>query len=221
MMTSPDIICPKLAPFDTADLDAVSLAFQRAPGCPLRQAWRSEPEPDFVPATVWTGWRESNLLIFAKLTDATIVTFATRSNERLWELGDVLEIFLRPAAQPAYSEFQIAPNNRQLQLRYPDALDVARARKSNSIADVLVHDPGFKSRTWMRPETSCWYVLAEIPAASVSAAPAPLSGAQWHFSFCRYDYTRGSLQPVISSSSALSSPDFHRLAEWGTLQFQS
>lgn len=220
MLTSPDIACPELPAFDPASLDAATRAFQHAPEVPLRQCWRPQPQPDFLPAAVRTGWRDSTLFVFAKLTDAAIVTFATRSNERLWELGNVFEIFLRPAQQAAYSEFQIAPNNLQLQLRYAHAAALEKARKTGSIADALVHKISFQSRTWPQPELNCWHALAEIPAASVCDAAAPLAGGTWHFSFCRYDYARGVGDPVISSSSALSQPDFHRLAEWGALHFR-
>jgi hypothetical protein len=219
MIASPHLLCPRLPAFDAEDLDTVARAFQRVPGCTLRQSWRVGNEPEFLPATVWAGWRASAIFVFGQLTDATVVTFASRSNERLWELGDVLEIFLRPDGQTAYSEFQIAPNNLQLQLRYASAAALTRARKSNSIAEALVHDINFKSHTWTRPELNCWYVLAELPVASVFDAPALLPDARLHFSFCRYDYTRGGTQPVISSSSALSAPDFHRQEEWGTMQF--
>jgi hypothetical protein len=219
MLNSPTIVCPELPPFDAENLDVVRRAFQRAPGAVLRQSWRPEPQPDFVPATAWAGWRDSTLFVFGKLTDATIVTFATRENERLWELGDVLEIFLRPPQQTAYSEIQIAPNNLRLQLRYANAAALEKARKNNSIGEALVPKISFQSRVWQRPEMNCWFVLAEIPAASVCDVPAPLRGSTWQFSFCRYDYTRGGTCPVISSSSLLSQPDFHRLAEWGTLQF--
>ena len=221
-MPSPSIIvAPELPSFDAADLDAVTNAFQRAPACPLRQSWRPDPESGFVPATVRAGWRESSLLVFGDLTDITIFTHATRSNERLWELGDVLEIFLRPVEQAAYSEFQIAPNNLQLHLRYASPAAFQRAQQSNSIAEALVQDPGFKSRAWTRPEMSSWCVLAEIPAAAVCDCPKPMTGSAWHFSFCRYDYTSGRAEPVISSSSALSRPNFHCLSEWGVMQFQS
>jgi hypothetical protein len=63
-------------------------------------------------------------------------------------------------------------------------------------------------------------VLTEIPAAVAVDAPTALPDQTWHFSFCRYDYTRGSSHPIISSTSALTQPDFHRLAEWGTLKFE-
>jgi hypothetical protein len=206
-MKSPAITCPKLPLFAAADLSAVRQAFAGAPAGAMQQSWRTELEPDFAPGTVWTGWRDETLLIFAELTDADIYTAATQPNERLWELGDAFEVFLRPADQAAYSELQVAPNNQRLQLRYASAEAVAKARKDNSLADALVHEISFQSRTWVRPESRCWHALVEIPAA------------QWHFSFGRYDYTRGRSEPVISSTSAHSQADFHRLTEWGTLQF--
>jgi hypothetical protein len=219
-MNSPHLVCPELPPFDATDLDAVMQAFQCAPGCVLGQSWLAVPETEFAPASVWAGWRENALFVFGKLTDTNIFTFATQPNERLWELGDVLEIFLRPASQTAYSEFQVAPNNLQLQLRYANAAALARARKANSIGEALVHPISFHSRVWARPERSCWHVLTEIPAAVAVDAPTALPDQTWHFSFCRYDYTRGSSHPIISSTSALTQPDFHRLAEWGTLKFE-
>jgi hypothetical protein len=216
----PLVLRPELTPFDPANLDSVARAFQGAPVCPLRQAWRAEPEPNFQPAIVRTGWRGRALFVFAELTGARATTSASRSNERLWELGDVLEIFLRPDGQTAYSEFQIAPNNLQLQLRYAGVETLAQARRTNSIAAALVQKINFKSHAWTRLDAGCWHVLAEIPAETVLDVPGPLPGTAWHFSFCRYDYTRGP-QPVISASAPLSRPDFHRQQEWGILRFQA
>jgi len=175
----PLVLCPELPPIDPADLDGIARAFQGAPVFPLRQAWRAEPEPGFQPGTVRAGWRGRALYVFAELTGARATTSASRSNERLWELGDVLEIFLRPDGQKAYSEFQIAPNNLQLQLRYAGAEALAQGRRTNSIAAALVHQINFKSRTWTRLEAGCWRVLAEIPAAAVLDVPGPLPGATW------------------------------------------
>jgi hypothetical protein len=218
-MNSPAIKCPKLPPFAAADLITVRRAFAGAPTCAMHQSWRSELEPEFAPGKIWTGWRDEILLILAELTDADIYTTATQPNQRLWELGDAFEVFLRPADQEAYSEIQVAPNNQRLQLRYASAAAVAQARKINSVADALVHDISFQSRTWVQPESRCWLALVEIPTASVCDHPCPLPGSQWHFSFGRYDYTRGRSEPVISSTAALSQADFHRLEEWGILQF--
>lgn len=152
------------------------------------------------------------------MDDADIFSRATQANQRLWELGDALEIFLRPGGQEAYSELQISPNNQQLQLRYDNAAALGWAKTNNSI-EKAVRKIGFKSWTWVHPETRLWFALAQIPASVVRDKPGALPGSEWHVSFCRYDYTRGRSEPVISSSSDFSQPDFHRTLEWKTIKF--
>lgn len=220
MLPSPQIICPELPAIETTDLNAVIQAFRTAPACKLRQSWLAETGPGFAPATVRAGWREDSLQLMAELHDADIFTFARQPNERLWELGDTLEIFLRPAGQSRYSEFQVAPNNQRLQLRFADAAFAAETRKNGAFASALIHELSFESRTWVRPDLGCWYALVEIPATSVSDITNVLPGSEWLFSCCRFDYTRGCPEPVISSTSAHSRPDFHRQEEWGTMRFE-
>jgi len=202
------------------ELDAVIHAFRSAPAFAMRQSWLAEPEPGFAPAMVRVGWRNESLLVLAEMKDADIFTFARHPNDRLWELGDTLEIFLRPVEQPAYAEFHVAPNNQRVQLRFASPALAEHLRKNGWFNQALVHDYVFDSWTWVCPDISCWYALVKIPVSSVSDRPRPLPGAKWLFSFSRYDHTRGRGRPVISSTSAHSQPDFHRQEEWGTLHFQ-
>jgi hypothetical protein len=206
--------------FEAENPEVLGEVFQNAAPCVLRQAWLDREETDFAPAVVRTGWRDNTLLLFAELTDLDIFNRATALNQRAWELGDVLEIFLRPVEQQAYVEFQVTPENQRLQLRYPDAAAPALARSSGSLKEALVSGEAFRSRTWVRPERRKWDVYAEIPARSVCDSPQPLGGRQWHFSFSRYDYTRGRAEPVISSTSPFTLPDFHRQQEWGILTYR-
>ncbi|MDE3066623.1 MAG: carbohydrate-binding family 9-like protein [Verrucomicrobiota bacterium] len=217
----PLIECRELPPFAEHSLGTVRRAFERAVPCPLGQAWLKKTEVGFAPAVVRTGWRDQSLLVFAELRDADIFTRAKAHGERLWELSDAFEIFLRPAGRRGYVEFQVAPNNLRLQLRFADARAVARARKTGSLEDARMGGDAFRSRTWLRPKAGRWFVFAEIPAASVCGRPEPLPGSEWFFSFSRYDYTRGCEEPVISSTSPHARPDFHRRHEWGVIRFQN
>ena len=180
----------------------------------------SQPEPDFAPGSVGAGWREESLFLFAKLTDADIFTRATRHNQRMWDLGDAFEIFLRPETQEAYSEFHVTPNNLHLQLHFADAQSVRQLAVANSFENAMVDEVLFESAVWVRPEEKCWQISARIPAASIFLEPRQMLGAIWHFSFSRYDYTRGRSKPVISSTSAHLQPRFHEQSEWGVLQFE-
>ncbi len=116
----PQLPCRSLSAFEVDKLTAVQAAFATADGCELCQVWPAKPEADFASATVRTGWREDSLLVFAELPDADIFSRATGHNQRMWELGDVLEIFLSPENSVSYVEFHVTPTNYRLQLRFPD-----------------------------------------------------------------------------------------------------
>ena len=220
-VVGPLVQCVALPEFDDADLESVRGAFQAATACPLGQAWQSEPSSGFAPAEVRVGWRGASLLVFAEMTDGDIHTSATVLNQRMWELGDAFEIFLRAKGRDAYVEFQVAPNNQRLQLRYANRTALDHARATGDLAGALIEGDVFRSRTWIRMQHSRWNVFVEIPATSVCDSRDLLAGSRWHFSFSRYDHTRGLGEPVISSTSPHSEADFHRQQEWGVLTFSS
>jgi hypothetical protein len=215
----PLLECRELSVFATDNLEAVRAAFGRAYGCKMRQAWLAEPEVDFAPATVRVGWRGGSLLVFAELEDADIFTHATAPNQRMWELGDVLEMFLSPENAAHYVELHVTPNNFRLQLRLPDTPTLRQAQAENCFHHLLLPDGVFRSRVWTQPENKMWFVYAEIPAAIVGGAEKPLAGMKWRASFSRYDCVRGRQEPIYSSTSPHAKLDYHRREEWGALIF--
>jgi hypothetical protein len=215
------IECRELLSFDATNLDAVGRAFHSEKPLWLRQAWLPKPETAFTSGWVRVGWLDNALLVFAELTDVDIFTKATTSNQRLWELGDTFEIFLQPAGKTSYVEFQIAPNNVRLRLRYMDDKQVELVRSSGSVEPFLISDEVFHSTTWVQPVEAKWFVYASIPMVSVCEKAGTLAGEQWRFSFSRYDYTGGRREPVVSSTSLHARADFHSQKEWGTMRFQS
>lgn len=218
-IAGPSIICRELPPITSETLENIRLAFRDITPSSMGQGWRSEPESDFAPAQVRAGWHGDFLLIFAELTDVDIHNQATRLNEKLWQLGDTFEVFLRPADQSAYVEFHVSPENQRLQLRFADATQVSEIRKTGSAERFLIPGNAFHSATWVAPENKRWFVFEKIPTKSVCDNPRPLKGSQWYFSFSRYDYTRGREKPVISSTSPHTVPNFHHQDEWGMLNF--
>jgi Carbohydrate family 9 binding domain-like len=215
----PQLRCRQIPAFEADGLDAVQSAFAQAEGCVMRQVWLAAPEKDFSPATVRAAWRGNLLLVFAELEDADIFSRAAAHNQRMWELGDVLEIFLSPENSAGYVEFHVTPNNFRLQLRFPDTATMRKAQAENRFDHLLLPDGVFCSRTWTQPENRRWFALAEIPVAAAGGPDRLLEGVRCQFSFSRYDYIRGRNEPVISSTSPHAQPNFHRREEWGTLIF--
>jgi hypothetical protein len=216
------IECRRVLPFDAGSIEAAQRALQGCTPCKLRQAWLEREEAEFQPGSVRVGWRDDLLFVLAELTDSDIHSDATAHNQWMWELGDTFEMFLRPAEQKSYAEFHVTPNGFRLQLRFPDAGSIARVRaKKAKLDDYLIQERMFRSTALVHPSGRNWLVLAEIPAKSVCERPKPLAGSEWFFSFSRYDYRRSRSEPVISSTSPHTKPDFHCQAEWDTMRFQA
>jgi hypothetical protein len=216
----PEILCGELPAFNESELASVQHAFRAVKPCQLLQSWQSEFSPGFAPASVRVGWRENCLLVFAELTDGDIYSYATGINQRLWELGDAFEIFLRPASHPDYIQLDITPNNHWMQLRITSAEALRRAQTANEFAGLVMPGNWFRTATWLFPENDRWFVYAAIPARAVCGCDSLSAEKQWYFSFSRYDYTRGQMEPVISSTSPHAQANFHRQQEWGVIRFE-
>lgn len=217
-MTAP-VPCPVLSPFDPRTWSSVRGAFSDVAALPLMQAWGEKPEERFRPADVRVGVRDDALWVLAELDDDDVFNPVTAFNEAAFQRGDVFEMFFAPAEQSAYFEFHVTPGNARLQLRFPQegAARAAPRGGDDSLGPFTVGEPLFES--WTDVRAGGWSVLAKVPFASIiEGAPAALP-RQIHFSFCRYDWTRGCAHPVLSSTSPHSVCDFHRIEEWGILEY--
>lgn len=176
----------------------------------MRQAWLAAPRPYFLSAEIRVGWTPSHLVVLANLPDCDIFTLATGPNQRMWELGDVFEIFLQAENRSDYIELHVTPANFRLQLHI-ECPGGSRAH---------LDDGAFASRVEIDPLNELWRVCAEIPAKIVSGRDTIMPGEVWRFSFSRYDASRDGSAPVLSSTSPHQEVNFHRTNEWGRLKFQ-
>lgn len=212
----PLVIRPQLPAFEPSDLPSLERAFQSGTRLDFGQAWRQKPEPAFREGWVRIEWRDNVFCLFATLVDSSIRTSATEDHQRLWELGDVFEIFLSDVRYRHYVELHVAPNGRRLQLRYPEAPG-EDGRLKGAFEECRVLEPVFDFRVFI--ERQCWHVWAEVPAATVIGTPEPLAGKRWRVSFGRYDYG-DSGAPVLSSTSPHAVVGFHRVHEWKHVTFR-
>ena len=178
----------------------------------LRQAWLPQPEAALRPGHVGLAATAGALLVFAELTDDCIHTLATADHEPLWERGDVFEIFLQSFGADQYFELQIAPLGHRLHLHYPRS----GAVRAHGIAPYIQRDRAIEFTVRVEPARARWRVAARIPIASLLARHPRSDGAEWRGAFCRYDYDAAG-QFCLSSTAALTRPDFHRSSEWSRL----
>lgn len=174
---------------------------------PLLQSWLPSPEPGFFPGTARFSWSDGLLRLEAVFAGGDPASRATGHGQRLWELGDVAELFVQRAGDHSYREYQFSPNGFTLSLRYPDLTGVAALRSgSRKLEDFLTGEiPSVKSSA----TPGEWVLNLEVP---LPASP----GERFRVSCCRYDYPDPSCsgKPVISSTSPHPVRDFHRPQDW-------
>ena len=165
------------------------------------QPWLPEPEPRFHAGSVEITRHTGSLHLNAELSQHRIGTKATSHQQRLWELGDVLELFVQRIGAQDYYEYQIAPNGMMLSLHYPDQEAVSAVRNGERGMEEFLCDLPLEGKTIVTPDG--WSASLSVPA----------SGEQFRMNCGRYDYSFG-FAPVVSSTAPLTKRDFHRLDEW-------
>ena len=171
---------------------------------PFMQAWLPEPEPEFEPGTAEISWRDGKLHLLADLADDEVITSASAHQQRLWEMGDVVELFIQRAGEECYDEYQISPNGMTLALRYPDISCVEGVRKGTRRIEEFFSELLAETSTW---KTNLgWGVSISVPLAYCQ-------GDRVRLSCGHYDAASGRI-PIISSTSPHLVRDFHRPQDW-------
>ncbi len=203
------------------DWEEIRRVFRKRPALELGQAWLASREALFRPGSVRLGLSGMSLAVFASMDDRDVFNPVEQFNVPAFPHGDVFEIFLRPAGQRACFEFHVTPGNAILQLRHPEPLRAMVPQPDWDAAGDPLRQ--WKISRWRivsqaRRRTAGWEVYAEVPLRRIFEEDAPWRGSLLRASFARYDYTRGRLRPVLSSTSPHAAPDFHRQEEWQSLE---
>ena len=174
---------------------------------PLVQSWLPSPEPGFRQGTVRFSGCDGELLMEADFQGGPPRSSATAHGQRLWEHGDVAELFVQKIGEESYREYQVAPNGFTLALRYPDPSGVSSVRSGErKLEDFLTGEiPSVRITT----TEEGWSVSLTVPLPSIAVD-------RFRVSCCRYDHVTGRA-PVISSSSPHPVRDFHRPQDWRIL----
>jgi len=209
---------PAVRPFELSNWEVAFAALCGAPALDFGQAWLPARQETFRRGIVHIGWHGASIILAAGLEDESVFTRATADGQRLWELGDVFEIFLKDSESEEYLELHVTPGGHRSQLRFASDQTIIDLRNGvGRIEDFAVDAPLFNFR--VRTEIGRWEVLAQIPASSLRLRVASMEGRVMLASFSRYDYSHEGGPAVLSSTSPHAKLDFHRQHEWTTLVF--
>lgn len=171
---------------------------------PLTQSWLPQQEKGFLPGVAIFSYSDGKLHLKAELMDEEVSSTATAHGQKLWEHGDVVELFIQKEGEEGYHEYQVAPNGFTLALYYPGISCVAAVRNGiQQMEEFLINEIPDVTVT-MTPDG--WQILMSIPLPVTSVE-------RFRVSCCRYDAGSGR-DPVISSTSPHPVRDFHRPGDW-------
>ena len=203
----------------SADGGSLEKFLQSRPLLALKQHWRKSPEADLDSGFVSAAWDKEYLYIRATLSDRDIFNPLVGFNLPFYQKGDIFEILIRSRDSEAYFEFQITPQNQVLQLMFPRGSSLSDFKDSGVDMDRLIDTFKVSQRivdthAEVDQAKKTWTVLVKIPAAVLASDSQLRPDDSLRVSFCRYDYTRGKADPVLSSTSDHSIRNFHRQEEW-------
>ena len=171
----------------------------------LSQPWNEHPETGLLPTTAYLAWTLTHLWAYAEMVDHDVYHDATSDNQRMWELGDVFEVFYRHPGDQGYHEVHVTPKSHRMHLHFPSDRTIQRIRSGDDnhsryfaetrdlVAEARITDTG-------------WTALLGIPRVNSV-------GDQIMLSLCRYDaHPNGA--PTFSTSSPHTVADFHRPQDW-------
>jgi Carbohydrate-binding family 9 len=204
MVRLPEILCPRIHPWDGVSLDALRGGWAEA-----ARLYLSENGSGQYPqwgTEVRIGWEEQGLLVLFLCQDPEPWATLTQRDQPLWE-EEVIEVFLDPFGdRTCYFEFEVNP--------------------LNAVLDVFVR----RTRTGLRKEFS-WNcdglitATGRLPYGWVAALQIPFSGLgncqpnqSWRANFCRIE--RPKKQPrELSAWSPTFAGTFHVPERFGLLHF--
>jgi hypothetical protein len=212
----PEYHCSKLNIF-TGTLKLIFAKYLKIENAlPLRQFWKSPKALPAERAWAWAGYDNKYLRFYTLADDSDIFTKATANKQKLWQLGDTMEFFIKPDKnQPAYWEIHVAPNNVIMDILIPER-DPYKAGRT-PFEQVAKADSHCRTKVQRMPNK--WLVQLRIPWKTFGLEQVPLKGTRWQFAVCRYNYWSDRKTPEYSSTAFLSKLDYHRFEEYHDLVF--
>lgn len=216
-MRNPSIPCP--AVFGVIDDDLGAEHPAKYSGCQPLSLGRFWEGPGVLPGeagVAYVGAADEGLSFYVCYTDSDIFSTATGDNQKMWTLGDVAEVFVKPGVErPDYWEIHVTPNDHIMDLYIPD-----RARfTGGEITWDEVIAPDSRSTRRVAVLDDRWAVELCVPWSAFDVEAAPAAGVVWQFAVCRYNYNGGLEDPEHSSTAHLTVPGFHRYEEYTDLVF--
>ena len=183
---------------------------------PLRQHWSGSEALPQEAGVARIGATPTGLSVYVRYEDSDIFSTATANQQRMWTLGDVVEVFVKPGLERSdYWEVHVTPNSFLMDLHFPSRAGMRSGE--HAWEDVITPESGTVFQTLVTDGS--WSAELTIPWSAFGETDIPASGTTWQFAVCRYNYNGGLENPELSSTASLTKRSFHLYEDYTDLVF--
>ena len=213
-MTANTLPCPVLES-GPADLSAEAPAkYVASRPMPLRQHWDDALPKETGVARI--GATEEGLSVHVRFEDSDVFSTATANQQRMWTLGDVVEVFAKPGRdQSSYWEVHVTPNGFLMDLHIPSRAGMQSGE--HSWEEMIAPESGTTYQ--VNVDDGGWSAELTIPWSAFDIDGRPEAGTVWQIAVCRYNYNGGLESHELSSTAPLTQASYHRYEEYTDLAF--
>ena len=167
------------------------------------QQFRTGGKPKH-PAAALIRAEDSGVRLFALLQSDNPKNRADADNQKTWQTGDVLELFLQETGCADYYEFHSTPEGIRLQLHLPDCITFRNFPHEQKICDA-----GLQVYNRIDPVQKFWYCEMFVPYSGFLTG----KDSSFRFGLGRYDYEDDPENPAISCCP-LVKDSLHSPKDW-------
>jgi len=180
----------------------------------LRQNWADTLPEEAGEARI--GATEEGLSIVVRYEDSDIFSTATANQQKMWTLGDVAEVFIKPGLDRSdYWEIHVTPNGFLMDLHIPSRAGMQSGE--HTWEEIIAPESG--TRYQVHVADGVWLAEYSIPWSAFGLDGIPESGTTWQFAVCRYNYNGGLENEELSSTAPLEKASYHRYEDYDNLIF--
>lgn len=164
-------------------------------------------------------WDDKYLYVGAQLDDSDVVAEGKEDQAHLYTMGDLIEVFLKPAQESYYWEIYGAPNNKKTCFFYPSrgCLFIPSCGE-HKYDDLNVGATVDGTLNEWKDKDKGWAVEIAIPISELTRYGAKFDNpTNWTILVARYNYSRYLPTKELSAYPLLSAPSYHIYEDYAKL----
>ncbi len=197
--------------------------WQRAPAYPFSVPAAASPALSVPVETgdVRYAWDDTYFYVAARFADSDLVAEGEKDGLPQFQLGDLLEVFLKPANDTYYWELYATPLNKKTRYWFPGRgrLGLPSCFADKDVGMVVAAQNRGTVNDWRDRDVE-WTVEMAIPRAELTAYGAKFGpGEPWLVLAARYNYSRWLARqgPELSAGVPLDQVNYHLQEQYAKL----